>query len=221
MPAAGAGCLQSLLPGKRSNSVFVIAAWGCATRTGCRQARTATPSGRGHRVCPTPGIATKSAQATFEAPACCELFLWTRRVVAMSDDDAAAAASSALAAAEDPSGETATGTLFGKSVSAAPGSSTDPVLMRAVGAPPVSLTQQIEVLKLEQKAARDARKVMAKNLKNAQKRKRRLQGRARQLSNDDLVAVLTMRADTLGVVKTIAGVHKGGPQGRHQGVPGA
>ena len=207
MPPAGAGCLQSLLPGQHRHSFFVIAAWGCATRTGCRQARTATPSGRGHRVRPTPGIATKSARATVEAPACGELCQWTRRVAAMSTDDAAAAASSALAPDEDPSGETATGTLVGKSVSAAPGSSTDSLLVRAVGAPPVSLTQQIEALKLQQKAARDARKVMAKSLKNAQKRKRRLQGRARQLSNDDLVAVLTMRADAVGQVKTVDGVH--------------
>ena len=55
--------------------------------------------------------------------------------------------------------------------------------------------QQIDTLKNEQKAARDARKVLNKTLKNALRRKRRLQKKARQLSNEDLVAVLTMREE--------------------------
>ena len=58
-----------------------------------------------------------------------------------------------------------------------------------------SLMQQIDLLKDEQKAARDARKCLNKNLKNALRRKRRLQKKARQLSNEDLVAVLTMREE--------------------------
>ena len=58
-----------------------------------------------------------------------------------------------------------------------------------------SLMQQIDLLKDEQKAARDARKSLNKNLKNALRRKRRLQKKARQLSNEDLVAVLTMREE--------------------------
>ena len=58
-----------------------------------------------------------------------------------------------------------------------------------------SLMQQIDTLKNEQKAARDARKVLNKTLKNALRRKRRLQKKARQLSNEDLVAVLTMREE--------------------------
>ena len=55
--------------------------------------------------------------------------------------------------------------------------------------------QQIDTLKNEQKAARDARKVLNKTLKNALCRKRRLQKKARPLSNEDLVAVLTMREE--------------------------
>ena len=58
-----------------------------------------------------------------------------------------------------------------------------------------SLMQQIDSLKDEQKAARDARKSLNKNLKNALRRKRRLQKKARQLSNEDLVAALTMREE--------------------------
>ena len=40
------------------------------------------------------------------------------------------------------------------------------------------------------------RKRVAKELRNASKRKSRLRKRARQLSNDDLVAVLLMRKNT-------------------------
>ena len=40
------------------------------------------------------------------------------------------------------------------------------------------------------------RKRVAKELRNASKRKTRLRKRARQLSNDDLVAVLVMRQNT-------------------------
>ena len=40
------------------------------------------------------------------------------------------------------------------------------------------------------------RKRVAKELRNASKRKTRLRKRARQLSNDDLLAVLVMRQNT-------------------------
>ena len=42
---------------------------------------------------------------------------------------------------------------------------------------------------------RDERKRLAKELKNAQRRKKRLKTKARQLSNDDLLAVLLMREE--------------------------
>ena len=57
-----------------------------------------------------------------------------------------------------------------------------------------SLTKQIEELKAQQKTLRENRKRVASALKNSQKRKRRLVTKARMLSNDDLVQVLTMRA---------------------------
>ena len=41
------------------------------------------------------------------------------------------------------------------------------------------------------------KKRLAKELKNTQRRKRRLKGKARQLSNEDLLAVLLMREETL------------------------
>jgi hypothetical protein len=49
-------------------------------------------------------------------------------------------------------------------------------------------------LKLEQDAVRLSRKKVAKELKNATKRKQRLKKRAKQLSDTDLLAVLQLRA---------------------------
>lgn len=55
--------------------------------------------------------------------------------------------------------------------------------------------KQIESLKLQQATARATRQKIARDLRNAQRRKRRLKTRARQLRIDDLVTVLLMRAD--------------------------
>ena len=55
------------------------------------------------------------------------------------------------------------------------------------------LSRSIERLQEEQARLRADRKQVAQELKNASKRKSRLRKRARQLSNDDLVAVLLMR----------------------------
>ena len=57
------------------------------------------------------------------------------------------------------------------------------------------LLQQIQKLKAEQKAARERRKVVNKELKNAERRKRRLKTRAWQLTNDDLLEVMMLRGD--------------------------
>ena len=66
----------------------------------------------------------------------------------------------------------------------------------AVGPPgATSLLKQIENLKQQQALGRAARQRIARELRNAQRRKRRLKARARQLSNDDLVTVLLMRSD--------------------------
>ena len=59
-----------------------------------------------------------------------------------------------------------------------------------------SLGRSIERLKEEQARLRADRKRVAKELRNASKRKSRLRKRARQLSNDDLVPVLLMRKNT-------------------------
>lgn len=60
-----------------------------------------------------------------------------------------------------------------------------------------SLSQQIKRLKLEQQQAKMEKQRVAKDLKNAQRRKSRLKKRARQLTDQDLVEVLQMRSDDL------------------------
>ena len=57
--------------------------------------------------------------------------------------------------------------------------------------------KHIQALRTSQSELRAQRKLVAKELKNAQKRRRRLKARARQLSNDDLLAVLLMRKDDM------------------------
>ena len=60
------------------------------------------------------------------------------------------------------------------------------------------LLAQIARLKSEQAVLRDNKKKVAKDLKNAEKRRGRLKKKARQLSDADLVAVLHMRHDNSG-----------------------
>ena len=56
-----------------------------------------------------------------------------------------------------------------------------------------SLLQKIKNLQNTQKALKDEKKRCAIEIKNAMKRKKRLQGKASQLSDADLVEVLRMR----------------------------
>ena len=56
-----------------------------------------------------------------------------------------------------------------------------------------SLLNQIHKLKADQVALKTAKAKLAKDMKNAVKRKKRLQSRAVQLSDTDLVEVLRMR----------------------------
>jgi hypothetical protein len=55
------------------------------------------------------------------------------------------------------------------------------------------LLAQIEALKKEQADARKHRQKLARDLRNATRRKRRLKSKARMLSNEDLVEVLVVR----------------------------
>ena len=76
----------------------------------------------------------------------------------------------------------------------------------AVGGPEraASLIDHIEELRAEQRRARAQRQEITRELRNAQRRKRRLKGRARQLSNDDLLTVLRMRDDTAAAASSDA-----------------
>ena len=56
-----------------------------------------------------------------------------------------------------------------------------------------SLLDQIQALRRSQQALKDQKKQVAKDMKNAMKKKKRLQGRASQLSDKDLIEVLRMR----------------------------
>ena len=69
-----------------------------------------------------------------------------------------------------------------------------------------TLNEWIMKLREEQTAQRAERKRIAQELKNTQRRKRRLQSRARQLTNSDLMEVLLMReADKSKEDSTAAG----------------
>ena len=56
-----------------------------------------------------------------------------------------------------------------------------------------SIVEEINALKAEQKAAREQKKKISKDLRNAEKRRQRLKKRAKQLSDADLVAVMSLR----------------------------
>ena len=58
-----------------------------------------------------------------------------------------------------------------------------------------SLNADIANMRREQARVRGERKRLAKEMRNAQRRKKRLKTKARQLSNDDLLAVLLMREE--------------------------
>jgi molecular chaperone GrpE (heat shock protein) len=58
-----------------------------------------------------------------------------------------------------------------------------------------SLSEGITTLKNEQAKLRGDRKRVAAELKNAQRRKQRLRTKTRQLSNEDILAVLLMRQE--------------------------
>ena len=59
----------------------------------------------------------------------------------------------------------------------------------------IDILGNIKALKEQQKALRDERKQVSKQLRNEEKRRMRLRKRARQFSDGDLVAVLKMRTD--------------------------
>lgn len=59
--------------------------------------------------------------------------------------------------------------------------------------PDSNLSEQIQKLKMEQQAAKLLRKRLAREVKNAEKKRRRLKSKASLLTDEDLVAVLRLR----------------------------
>ena len=61
------------------------------------------------------------------------------------------------------------------------------------------ILQEILALKAEQKRAREEKCKITKELRNAEKRRQRLKKRAKQLSDADLLAVMTLRSAEQGM----------------------
>lgn len=77
-------------------------------------------------------------------------------------------------------------------------------LARVCAAPGINeraedLCKQIAKLQKEQKTNREQRKKVTKDLKNARRRKTRLTTTAKRLSDEDLMAVMQMRADARAI----------------------
>lgn len=100
--------------------------------------------------------------------------------------------------APTPAGGQATGIAQAATLPPAgqPGSSNDLTAAAeegAVTAKGKSIVDEINALKAEQKAARDQKKKITRDLRNAEKRRQRLKKRAKQLSDADLIAVMSLR----------------------------
>ena len=68
-----------------------------------------------------------------------------------------------------------------------------PVPIAAVRGTAESMLDEIQALKAKQKEAREAKKKISKDLRNAERRRQRLKKRAKALSDADLLAVMTLR----------------------------
>ena len=115
-----------------------------------------------------------------------------RRCEVEVGEPAAAEASATASGEATPCAEGASPAPVGQ-----PGSSSDLLVASTdneKGAKAKSIVDEIGALKQKQKEARDLKKQISKDLRNAEKRRQRLKKRARQLTDSDLVAVMTLRA---------------------------
>ena len=62
--------------------------------------------------------------------------------------------------------------------------------------PDCVLSQRIELLRKQQQELQSQKKDLAKNLRNVERRRQRLRKRARQLTDEDLLAVLSLRKES-------------------------
>ena len=75
------------------------------------------------------------------------------------------------------------------------------------------MLQKIKNLQDTQKALKEQKKKCTQEIKNAMKRKKRLQGKASQLSDSDLVEVLRMRkAKKVSIQTSVSTSPPGAPQ---------
>lgn len=82
-----------------------------------------------------------------------------------------------------------------------------------VCAPDETLQNKIEALRAEQQAIKLKKRETAKALRNVERKKTRLRQKARQLTDDDLVAVLMMRKDYRDARAGGSGEMSGGASG--------
>lgn len=113
----------------------------------------------------------------------------------MDSEDAAPASAEEQLAVTSPVTEDEQKTVSAEAPPAAEPMDIEPTPECAqTGASGSALLSQIDNLKKEQKAARAARAKLSKDLRNAEKRRKRLKGKAKMLSETDLKEVLGMRA---------------------------
>ena len=120
------------------------------------------------------------------------------------DDEPTAIDTLAPAGGQAPSGAEAPPLA---DVGGRPGSTGDggPALGAIAGGQAKNILTEIQALKAEQKLAREAKLKISKELRNAEKRRQRLKKRAKQLSDNDLLAVMTLRSAEQGMRKKEAG----------------
>ena len=126
-------------------------------------------------------------------------------------------ASSAAAAGHDGLGDAAAKAGSGSAAPSVRGSSSGPD-KEAVSSPPSSksgptvgeddLLTKIKALKEEQSTLRNQKKAVAKDLRNIERRRKRLKKKAKQLSDADLVAVMRMRQAMSTTRSTRSGIPK-------------
>lgn len=123
--------------------------------------------------------------------------------MAASSSSPAAAVEGAVAAAAASTVE-----LSAAAAAAAPDVEMDGV-KKAAKTSGYDILGSIQALKEQQKKLREERKLIAKKLKNEEKRRSRLRKKARQLSDQDLVALLKMRSDVQEAAASVEGDEAG------------
>ena len=97
-------------------------------------------------------------------------------------------ATSAVSSGTDAAGASASASSGGQAIVSAE--------ERERGPPASSITSRISAMKAEQQAQVVARRALAREIKNEERKKRRLRDKAQKLSDSELLQVLRLREDT-------------------------